>query len=85
MKNKKKKIIVVLATFFATIASIFGINTLINAEETPSHHKSIHDNEDGTYTLSLDVIGANEKKVNKAIRKGRKISFFQNICKARKK
>ena len=32
--------------------------------QTPPHTKNLHDNEDGTYTLSLDVVGESEKKPN---------------------
>lgn len=34
------------------------------AGDTPTHYKNLTDNQDGTYTLSLDIVGESEKKPN---------------------
>lgn len=42
-----------------------GINVAFAAVgDTPAHTKNITDNQDGTYTISLDIVGQSEKKPN---------------------
>ena len=68
MKGKFKKIILwSITAIMAISASIYGIGSYANvrAEETIDG-KELIENADGTYTLSLSVTGASEKRVNKA-------------------
>ena len=50
----------------ATFALVLGLSTVAMAAagDTPPHTKILTDNEDGTYTLSLDVVGESERKPN---------------------
>ena len=50
----------------ATFAVVLGLSTVAMAAagDTPPHTKNITDNQDGTYTISLDIVGESEKKPN---------------------
>ena len=50
----------------ATFAVVLGLSTVAMAAagETPPHTKNITDNQDGTYTISLDIVGESEKQPN---------------------
>ena len=50
----------------ATFAVVLGLSTVAMAAAggTPPHTKILTDNHDGTYTLSLDVVGESERKPN---------------------
>ena len=72
MKTKGKKGIrklTALVLLTAMILSLLPNVTLFSwnhakaaTGDVPAHNKTIHDNENGTYTLSLDVTGDSEKK-----------------------
>ena len=47
------------------VLGVGGVNTAYAAAgDTPPHTKNITDNQDGTYTISLDIVGEAEKKPN---------------------
>ncbi len=50
----------------ATFAVVLGLSTVAYAAagDVPDHNKTLTDNHDGTYTISLDVTGDSEKKPN---------------------
>ena len=55
--------LMVLCMVFSTGA--FTVQTASAAAgSTPPHTKTLQDNEDGTYTLSLDVTGESERRAN---------------------
>ena len=60
---KKKKLLAIILT----LVMIFGLvpqTAFAAAGQTPAHTKNITNNNDGTYTISLDVVGDSEKKPN---------------------
>ncbi len=65
-KVKISLIAILIFTFlflggFNTIKSAYvGVRDYFGAGDVPVHSKNIKDNEDGTYTLSLDVVGESE-------------------------
>ena len=74
MENKQKKK-TWAQSVFTMILSIMMVWTMIPglflnsvayaaAGDTPPHTKNITDNQDGTYTISLDIVGESEKKPN---------------------
>ena len=71
-KRKLNKVFMwILSGLFLITGSLYGINSYINvrADENPpvpSREKKLINNNDGTYTLSLDVVGDADKAVNKA-------------------
>ena len=64
--KQRNKIIVWALSLLAAVAVVFGGFTVARAAAggTPAHTKNLKDNEDGTYTLSLDVVGESERKPN---------------------
>jgi pilin isopeptide linkage protein/uncharacterized repeat protein (TIGR01451 family) len=64
--RQRRKIVALALSLLATVAVLFGgISLAIGAAgDTPTHTKNLTDNQDGTYTLSLDVVGDSEKKPN---------------------
>ena len=63
-RNKSFKFSKVLIALVLVVASVFGINTFINAEagSVPDHQKNITDNGDGTHKLSLTITGDAETR-----------------------
>ncbi|MBQ6489167.1 MAG: Cna B-type domain-containing protein, partial [Solobacterium sp.] len=63
-----KKLSKMAVSLLLALTTVITTNPVITvsaaAGDTPPHTKSIHDNEDGTWTLSLDVVGESEKKPN---------------------
>ena len=64
--RQRRKIVALALSLLATVAVLFGgISLAIGAAgDTPPHTKNLTDNHDGTYTLSLDVVGEAEKQPN---------------------
>lgn len=65
--NKFKRMWMMLLLSFAMIMSYLPmtmITAYAAAGDTPPHAKRITDNQDGTYTISLDITGESEKKPN---------------------
>ena len=65
MRQRRKNVALALS-LLATVAVLFGGISLAfgAAGSTPAHTKNLTDNHDGTYTISLDVVGDSEKKPN---------------------
>ena len=60
--NTNKQILWAILSMFVVVGGAIGINSLntVRAEGIPAHEKTIRDNHDGTYTLSLNVTGESE-------------------------
>lgn len=65
MSRRSKLRTWVVALVAALAMVVGGINVAFAAVgDTPAHTKNITDNQDGTYTISLDIVGQSEKKPN---------------------
>lgn len=66
MKNLLKRCVTMLLSLamVLTYMPMSMITAYAAAGGTPTHTKALKDNEDGTYTLSLDVVGESERKPN---------------------
>ena len=64
MKLKDKAAVLALALVMVLGLAGMPVETKAAVGDTPPHSKSLTDNHDGTYTLSLDVVGDSEKKPN---------------------
>ena len=64
MKLKDKAAVLALALVMVLGLAGMPVETKAAVGDTPPHYKSLTDNHDGTYTLSLDVVGDSEKKPN---------------------
>ena len=62
-RSKLRTWVVALVAALAVVVGGIGI-AFADAGDVPTHTKSLKDNHDGTYTLSLDVVGEAEKKPN---------------------
>lgn len=63
------KRVIAMALAVLMVVGVFQVGSHINdvkaaTGDTPPHSKTIHDNGDGTYTISLDVVGESEKQPN---------------------
>ena len=63
------KRVIAMALAVLMVVGVFQVgspfkNVKAAAGDTPAHSKLLTDNEDGTYTLSLDVVGESERKPN---------------------
>ena len=56
---------VLLAFVLVVVGACVAPTVAFAADEGPQHHKSLNVNDDGTYTIALNVKGDAEKKVNK--------------------
>lgn len=61
---KKTLTILLCAAMVLTYMPLSMITAYAAAGDTPTHYKNLTDNQDGTYTLSLDIVGESEKKPN---------------------
>ena len=66
MRNKlgKRLFSMLLSTMMVFNMAPVNLTAYAAAGDTPAHTKTLTDNKDGTYTLSLDVVGESEKKPN---------------------
>ena len=68
MKVKRRRLLTCVLTVLAAFSLAMGMTGVRSAYaaagDIPDHDKLIEDNKDGTYTLSLDVLGESEKKPN---------------------
>ena len=63
------KRVIAMALAVLMVVGVFQVGSHINDVKaatggTPAHTKNITDNQDGTYTISLDIVGESEKKPN---------------------
>ena len=63
--DKKRKVLSWVAAFLMVTTLFSSQFAAAAAGQEPPHTKHITDNQDGTYTLSLDVVGDSEKKIQK--------------------
>ena len=67
MKGKKSRILAFGAVLIATLAFAFGMSVpaFAAADEEPDHAKILKINDDGTYTIALNVTGDSVKQIQK--------------------
>ena len=63
-RSKSASIIPLVLSLMVLFTCVFSTSALAAVGDTPAHTKNLTDNQDGTYTLSLDVVGESEKKPN---------------------
>ena len=68
MRNLGQKLSKMAVSLLLALSTVITTNPVITVSaatgDTPPHTKNLTDNHDGTYTLSLDVVGESEKKPN---------------------
>ena len=62
-RSKLRAWVVALVAALAVVVGSIGV-AFAAAGDVPPHTKNLRNNQDGTYTLSLDVVGDSEKKPN---------------------
>ena len=63
-RSKSASIITLVLSLMVLFTCVFSTSALAAAGSTPPHTKKLTDNHDGTYTLSLDIVGESERKPN---------------------
>ena len=63
-RSRSLSIITLVLSLMVLFTCVFSTSALAAVGDKPAHTKNLTDNHDGTYTVSLDVVGDSEKKPN---------------------